>query len=146
MRTLLARIFRLSGNAFPDIWRIGVSSSAMVDHGAVGGYWTTETHSLDPPFRYSFSSWNSLERLRWFPDWCLGDDTERSIIQSSDYGQTGFMQDAAGRLTTGQDVELHMLTWACLHNLNLDDEAGLIEQDGAEKLACSTWNSPSTYD
>jgi len=59
-------------------------------------------------------------------------------------GQADFLEDVAGRLTAGQGVELHLLAWAWLHDLNVDDETGLIEHDGTEKLAYSVWKSLST--
>jgi len=59
-------------------------------------------------------------------------------------GQAEHLADVAGRLTAGQGVELHMLAWAWLHDLDAGDETGLIEHDGAEKLAYQTWKALST--
>jgi hypothetical protein len=36
-------------------------------------------------------------------------------------------------------VDLHMLAWAWLHDLDAEDESGLIELDGTPKLAYDTW-------
>jgi hypothetical protein len=58
-------------------------------------------------------------------------------------GQADFLTDVAGRLTTGEGVDLHMLAWAWLHDLDAEDEAGLIEFDGTEKMAFSAWEGLS---
>ena len=58
-------------------------------------------------------------------------------------GQADFLTDVAGRLTKEQGVEMHMLAWAWLHDLNAEDETGLIQHDGAEKLAYSVWKALS---
>jgi len=59
-------------------------------------------------------------------------------------GQADHLADVAGRLTKDQGVDLHMLAWAWLHDLNADDETGLIQHDGTEKIAYSVWKDLST--
>jgi len=54
-------------------------------------------------------------------------------------GQADFLAAVAGRLTEGQGVDLHMLAWAWLHDLDANDEIGLVEHDGTAKLAYSVW-------
>lgn len=58
-------------------------------------------------------------------------------------GQAEYLSDVAGRLTIEQGVELHMLAWAWLHDLDENDETGLIEHDGTEKLAYEVWKDLS---
>ncbi|MDH7509198.1 MAG: glycosyl hydrolase 53 family protein [Methanomassiliicoccales archaeon] len=58
-------------------------------------------------------------------------------------GQADFLRDVAGRLTTEQGVELHMLAWAWLHDLDANDTIGLISFYGAERLAFSVWKELS---
>lgn len=59
-------------------------------------------------------------------------------------GQADFLEQAVGRLTTNQGVNLHLLGWAWLHDLNEDDHVGLIRRDGTEKLAYEVWKRIST--
>ncbi|MBN1677579.1 MAG: hypothetical protein JW880_03485 [Candidatus Thermoplasmatota archaeon] len=58
-------------------------------------------------------------------------------------GQADHLTDVAGRLTQDQGVELHMLGWAWLNDLDADDETGLIEHDGTEKIAYGVWKALS---
>jgi len=58
-------------------------------------------------------------------------------------GQAEHLSDVVGRLTAGQGVDLHMVAWAWLHDLDEGDETGLIEHDGTEKLAYQTWKDLS---
>ncbi|MGQ9588629.1 MAG: hypothetical protein ACUVT7_09665 [Thermoplasmata archaeon] len=58
-------------------------------------------------------------------------------------GQADFLADVVGRLTLEQGVELHMLAWAWLHDLDANDDVGLIEDGGTEKLAYSVWKGLS---
>jgi hypothetical protein len=59
-------------------------------------------------------------------------------------GQADFLADVAGRLTTGQGVQLQMLAWAWLHDVDANDHTGLITIGGSEKLAYSVWKDLST--
>ena len=54
-------------------------------------------------------------------------------------GQADFLTDVAGRLTSDQGVQLQMLAWAWLHDVDENDHTGLITTDGGEKLAYSVW-------
>jgi hypothetical protein len=54
-------------------------------------------------------------------------------------GQSDFIQDVSGRLTIDRGVDLHLLGWAWLHDLDDNDYIGLIKVDGTEKLAYQTW-------
>ncbi|AIF70116.1 hypothetical protein PAP_08675 [Palaeococcus pacificus DY20341] len=58
-------------------------------------------------------------------------------------GQTDFILEVTGRLTKEQGVNLHLLGWAWLHDLNENDHLGLITRDGKEKLAYNVWVSIS---
>jgi hypothetical protein len=59
-------------------------------------------------------------------------------------GQADFLADVAGRLTTGQGIQLQMLAWAWLHDVDANDHTGLITTSGNEKLAYSVWKDLST--
>lgn len=58
-------------------------------------------------------------------------------------GQADFLSDVAGRLTAGEGVQLHMLGWAWLHDVDANDHTGLIKYDGTEKIAYSVWKNLS---
>jgi hypothetical protein len=58
-------------------------------------------------------------------------------------GQADYLTDMAGRLTKDQGVNLYMLAWAWLHDLSADDETGLKQHDGTEKLAFAVWQELS---
>ena len=56
--------------------------------------------------------------------------------------QAGFLTDAAGRLTIGQGMDLHLLGWWSLYDLEGDPHGtGLITQDGREKPAYEIWKN-----
>jgi hypothetical protein len=54
-------------------------------------------------------------------------------------GQADFLSDMVGRLTVDAGMDLHMLAWAWLHDIDADDETGLLECDGTAKLAYQVW-------
>ncbi len=56
-------------------------------------------------------------------------------------GQAQFLTQVAGRLTTGQGVNLRLLCWAWLHDLSDTDQVGLIRADGTPRLAYQTWQA-----
>jgi hypothetical protein len=58
-------------------------------------------------------------------------------------GQADFLTQAAGRLTRSQGVNLSLLGWAWLHDLDTSDHAGLIHSDGTEKQAYQVWKTLS---
>lgn len=55
--------------------------------------------------------------------------------------QAEFLHHAVSRLTRDQGVELHLLGWPWLHDLDENDAIGLARPDGSEKLALATWRS-----
>jgi hypothetical protein len=80
------------------------------------------------PFGFSELSWPSIEAF------------------GGEQGQSEFLVQAAGRLTTEQGIKLHLLGWAWLHDLENGQGIGLIERDGSEKLVYSTWKTISARD
>ena len=54
-------------------------------------------------------------------------------------GQVDFLSAAAGRLTLDRSVNLHLFGWPWLTDLDANDEVGLIEHDGTEKLGYAAW-------
>jgi len=57
--------------------------------------------------------------------------------------QADFINQVIERLIRGQEVNLHLLGWAWLHDLNGNDYVGLIRRDGGEKLAYEVWKELS---
>ncbi|MDH3365866.1 MAG: hypothetical protein OEM29_07705 [Thermoplasmata archaeon] len=53
--------------------------------------------------------------------------------------QADFLNASIGRLTTGQGMELHMIAWSWLHDIDDNDETGLVDRDGSPKLAYGAW-------
>ncbi len=78
------------------------------------------------PLGFSELGWSSLEAL------------------GGEQGQAGFLTQVAGRLTRGRGVELRLLMWAWLHDIDKDDTIGLIKRDGTEKAAYRVWKELST--
>ncbi len=58
-------------------------------------------------------------------------------------GQASFLNEVVGHLTKNQGINLYMLGWAWLHDLDENDHIGLIRRDGTEKLAYRVWKSIS---
>lgn len=54
-------------------------------------------------------------------------------------GQADFLNASAHRLTTEQEADLHMLCWAWMHDIDVNDDVGLLERDGTPKLAYQAW-------
>ncbi|MGB9622375.1 MAG: hypothetical protein ACPL07_00890 [Candidatus Bathyarchaeia archaeon] len=57
--------------------------------------------------------------------------------------QADFLAEVAGRLTKKQGINLHLLGWAWLHDLDENDHIGLLKRDGARKMVYETWESIS---
>ncbi len=53
--------------------------------------------------------------------------------------QADFIVVLGGRLTAGQGIGLHLVGWPWLHDVDANDNIGLIRQDGTEKLAYEEW-------
>jgi hypothetical protein len=58
-------------------------------------------------------------------------------------GQADFLRQAAGRLTVEQGIDLDLLGWAWLHDMDENDHTGLIHMDGTEKEAYGVWKELS---
>jgi hypothetical protein len=56
-------------------------------------------------------------------------------------GQSDFLADAVTRLTVTQGLSLHLVGWPWLHDLDVNDDAGLLEHDGTPKIAYTTWQN-----
>lgn len=59
-------------------------------------------------------------------------------------GQAEFIMETAGRLTKDQGMNLHLFGWPWLHDLDENDDFGLITHDGREKAAYTTWKNLSS--
>jgi hypothetical protein len=77
------------------------------------------------PLGFSEVAWPSLEAFGGEP------------------GQADFLRDLCGRLTRDRGVDLRLLGWPWLHDLDDNDSTGLIGKDGTPKLAYDVWKSIS---
>lgn len=59
-------------------------------------------------------------------------------------GQADFITEASGRLTIDQGMNLHLFGWPWLHDLDENDDTGLIQRDGTEKKAYEVWKNLSS--
>jgi len=57
--------------------------------------------------------------------------------------QAEFIKEVPRRLTKEQGVQMTLLGWAWLHDLDENDTIGLIKRDGTEKIAYKVWKSIS---
>ncbi len=73
------------------------------------------------PIGFSEVAWPSLEAF------------------GGEQAQTDFLELLTGELTLDQGVDLEMLMWPWLHDLNADDQTGLIRRDGTPKLGYEKW-------
>lgn len=78
------------------------------------------------PFGFSELGWPSLEAF------------------GGEQGQADIILHVSRRLTVDQGVDLHLLGWAWLHDIDESDHVGLIEKDGTRKAAYETWVNLST--
>lgn len=79
----------------------------------------------DKPFGFSELGWPSLEAF------------------GGEQGQADFIVDVSGRLTVEQRIDLHLLGWAWLHDIDQNDHVGLKKRDGTEKMAYEAWENIS---
>lgn len=79
----------------------------------------------DKPVGFSELGWPSME------------------VFGGEQAQADFITQVARRLVRGQGMNLHLFGWAWLHDLDENDHIGLIERDGAEKLAYEVWKNLS---
>jgi len=57
--------------------------------------------------------------------------------------QADFLSAAAGRLTRSQGLDLKLLGWCWLHDIEGGDSTGLIRRDGSERRAYRVWKELS---
>lgn len=79
----------------------------------------------EKPFGFSEVAWSSLEAL------------------GGEQAQADFLIQLTSRLTKERGIQLFMVGWPWLHDLDKRDTIGLIRIDGSEKLAYTTWRSIS---
>ena len=78
----------------------------------------------DKPFGFTELGWSTLDAF------------------GGEEGQAAFLSDAAGRLTLGQSLDLHLFGWWSLYDLEGDPhETGLVDRDGREKPAYEVWEA-----
>jgi len=78
--------------------------------------------AVNIPFGFTEAAWSTLDAF------------------GGEEGQAAFLTDLAGRLTLDQGVNLHLLGWFVLFDLEDDPhQVGLIARDGREKPAYGIW-------
>lgn len=82
-------------------------------------------YMLGKPFGFTELGWPSLEFF------------------GGEHGQVDFLKNVSSRLTVEQGINLHLLGWAWLHDLDENDAVGLIRRDGTEKIAYRVWKNMS---
>ncbi|MFO8100735.1 MAG: hypothetical protein R6U37_00985 [Dehalococcoidia bacterium] len=81
-------------------------------------------NSPGKPFGFTELGWSTLEAF------------------GTEEGQAEFLEDAAGRLTIEQDLNLHLLGWFSLCDLEMDPhKTGLISASGKARKAYEIWRS-----
>jgi hypothetical protein len=88
-------------------------------------YSSVSAHLPGTPFGFSEITWTSAE------------------FYGGEQGQADFLSELTTRLTEGQRLNLYMLGWNWLHDLNAADSTGLIARDGTWKQAYRTWQEIS---
>ncbi|MGB9854784.1 MAG: hypothetical protein ACPLRY_08310, partial [Candidatus Bathyarchaeales archaeon] len=86
------------------------------------------------------------EALSYLPDKPLGFSElgwPSTEVFGGEKAQADFITQVAGRLTREQGINLHLFGWAWLHDLDKNDQIGLIKRDGTEKLAYEVWKNLS---
>ena len=58
-------------------------------------------------------------------------------------GQAVFLKELCSRLTSEQGIDLQLLGWPWLHDLDASDHTGLLTADGTPKLVYDVWKSVS---
>ena len=77
----------------------------------------------DKQFGFSEVAWPSLEDF------------------GGEQGQADFITHITSRLTKDNGIDLHVLGWAWLHDIDENDYTGLKKMDGSEKLAFEIWKN-----
>jgi len=77
------------------------------------------------PFGFSELGWPSMDAF------------------GGEQAQADFIVQVVGRLTRERGINLHLLGWAWLHDLNENDCIGLIKRNGEEKPAYTAWKNIS---
>jgi hypothetical protein len=80
-------------------------------------------HFPRKPFGFSELAWPSLESF------------------GGEEGQADFIKNITSRLTGDQEVDLHLLGWAWLTDINENDYIGLKRIDGTGKMAYEVWEN-----
>ncbi|MEM3466962.1 MAG: hypothetical protein QW566_10870 [Candidatus Jordarchaeales archaeon] len=83
------------------------------------------SHLPGKPFGFSELGWPSID------------------VFGGEQAQADFLTQVVGRLTREQGINLHMLGWAWLHDLDEKDSIGLVKRNGEEKLAYGVWKNIS---
>ncbi|MEM2050235.1 MAG: hypothetical protein QW542_01260 [Thermoproteota archaeon] len=83
------------------------------------------SHLPGKPFGFSELGWPSID------------------VFGGEQAQADFLTQVVGRLTREQGINLHMLGWAWLHDLDEKDSIGLVKRNGEEKLAYDVWKNIS---
>jgi len=78
------------------------------------------------PFGFSELGWPSLDAF------------------GGEKGQAAFLADVSSRLTSEQGIDMHLLGWAWLHDIDENDHVGLIRRDGTRKMAYDVWENLSS--
>ena len=96
----------------------GVNSPTDIDD-----HYYSEAASMMPgkPFGFSEIAWPSMPEF------------------GGEQAQTDFLNASVGALTIGQGLELHMIAWSWLSDINDDDWIGLFKRDGSPKAAYDAW-------
>ncbi|MFO8110204.1 MAG: hypothetical protein R6U17_06785 [Thermoplasmata archaeon] len=66
-----------------------------------------------------------------------------SEVFGGESAQAHILREVTGNLTLDHDVDLQMLTWSWLHDLNEQDDTGMIERNGTEKQIFQVWKELS---
>lgn len=88
-------------------------------------YSRLKEHLPGKPIGFSEVAWPSLEAF------------------GGEQSQASFLGELCGRLTQDTGINLHLLGWPWLHDLDDNDSIGLIRRDGTTKLAYGVWKGIS---
>ncbi len=84
-------------------------------------YKVASDHMPEKPFGFSELGWPSIEEF------------------GGEEGQADFLSDSINRLTTAQNIDLRLLSWIWLTDLDESDHVGLKMRDGTEKSVYNLW-------
>jgi hypothetical protein len=82
--------------------------------------------------------------VTYFPDKSLGfSELTWSSMEpfGGETGQGEFLKQLTSRLTIDQGIDLELVGWPWLHDLDVNDTTGLIKRDGTPKEAFEVWKS-----